>query len=153
MSYFEEFWRRMLKRLREAEEDLQKLFEELSETLGETSTKPMWSTEGTLEPLVQVEEEEDKYVIVIDLPYGDMRALSVTGSKGMVQISCKLRKRIKFDKWGTVQRSTEFREYRKTIHLPEDADTSNFTLQKREDKCMVKIVVPKKSSFSPNLTS
>lgn len=144
MSYFEDFWKRILRRLREAEEDFQKIFEGLTEEFLEPSTKPMWSTEGVLEPLVQVNEEEDKYVVTIDLPYGDMKALSVTGGEGRVQVSCRLKKNVKFERWGTVQRSTEFKEYRKTIYLPEDADVANFTIQKREDKCMVRIIVPKR---------
>ena len=147
MSGFESFWRRILREMREFEEDVERMFEELAEALTSPPSRPMWSTDGTLEPLVQVVEEDDRYIITVDLPYGDMRNLSITGEEDKIHISCRLKRNVKFERWGTVQRETEFREYRKTILLPEDADVSGFTVYKREDKCMIKIVVPKKRPY------
>jgi len=141
---FESFWRKILKELREYEEEMDMLFREIAENILEAEAiRPMWSTDGTLEPLLEFHEEVDKYVIVVDLPYADMRSLSIVGGEGKIIISCKLKTEVKFEKWGTVQRRTTFREYKKVLTLPDDADVSNFKVEKDERKCFVKILVPK----------
>jgi len=143
MSSYESFWRRVLREIKEIEEEFERVFEEISTAMIGPPVKPMWSTDGVLEPLINVHEEDDKYIITIDLPYGDMKSLSVTGEENKITVSCRLKRNVKFEKWGTVQRCTEFKEYRKTILMPDDADVTNFSVEKLESKCIVRIVVPR----------
>ena len=130
--------------IKEFEEALEREFEEIFDRfLGHYETKSMWCSDGTLEPLVEVKEEEDRYLITIDLPLANLKTLSIVGKYNIIEIRCQLKRDVKLDKW-VIQRQTTFREYRKTIELPEDADVSRFQVRKYENFSIIEIVVPKK---------
>lgn len=132
---FDEIFERFRKRMKE-------LFEELREEI-ERET-PMWTPDGALEPLVSLYEYPNKYEIIIDLPYADLNALSITIKKGVLIIECQLRREIRFERWGAY-REIGFRRYSTTIKLPEDADTENMVVEKDVERRIIRIHLPKKT--------
>ena len=134
----------ILEIIKEFEEALEREFEEIFDRfLSHYETKSMWCSDGTLEPLVEVKEEEDKYLIIVDLPLANLKTLSITGKYNVIEIRCQLKKDVRLDRW-VIQRQTTFREYRKAIELPEDADVSKFQVRKHENFSIIEIIVPKK---------
>ena len=134
----------ILEIIKEFEEALEREFEEIFDRfLSHYETKSMWCSDGTLEPLVEVKEEEDKYLIIVDLPLANLKTLSITGKYNVIEIRCQLKKDVRLDRW-VIQRQTTFREYRKAIELPEDADVSKFQVRKYENLSIIEIVIPKK---------
>lgn len=130
--------------IKEFERELEKEFEELIERFfGYYESRSLWSSDGSLEPLINISEFDDKYVIVIDLPLADLRTLSITGKYNKLEIKCQLKRSLILNKW-IVQRQTIFKEYRKVLTLPSDADVAKFEVRKFEDKSIIEIVVPKK---------
>ncbi len=130
--------------IREFEEEIEREFEEIIDRfLGQYEAKSMWGSDGTLEPLIEVKETDNKYVIIVDLPLANLKTLSITGKYNTVEIRCQLKKDIRLDRW-IIQRQTTFREYRKTVMLPEDADVAKFQVRKYENFSIIEIIVPKK---------
>ena len=140
MSLGEEI-RRMLEEMKRIEEEAYTMLREL---LGlEELERPMWSTDGSLEPLFEVYDRGDHYLVVIDMPYADLGTLTITGKDNILWVKCKLRRHVRFERWGTLQHQREFKEYKKTIVLPEDADASDFKLLRKTESCILEIKVPK----------
>ncbi len=141
---FERIRKRILDEFDRLEKEIEATFTSImEEALGLVHPpKPMWSPEGILEPLINVEEQDDKYVILIDLPYANLNTLSIDAKGRTLTIKCSLKKRIKFERWSTLQHQREFHEYKKTIVLPKDADAVNFRVIRRKE-CMLIIEVPK----------
>ncbi len=129
---FERFRREIRRLMREFKEE----FEE---------ERPMWTTDGRLEPLISMERLPDKYVLLVDLPYADLRALSVDLRGRRVVIECRLREEIRFSRW-TVTREAVFNRYYTEIELPEDIDPSGAYIEKDDARKIVKIVIPRRRS-------
>ncbi len=142
---FDEMRRRILREIerihREIESAIEEIIEEVSERI--EASKPMWSHEGTLEPLYSMYEYDDRYEVFLDLPGADLNTLSVTGRGKSLIVRCRLKTTICFPRWGTRQRELEFREYSKTIKLPDDADINTMKVIRRGTK--IKIIVYKSS--------
>lgn len=130
----EEFFERLRRRLR-------KIFEEIEEET--ESMKPMWTPDGALEPLVSLYEYPDKYEILIDLPYGDLRALSIEVRNNYLIIECQLREEVRFERWG-VYSGMRFRRYYASIRLPDDVDIDNMVVERSEIKGIVRIILPRR---------
>ncbi len=130
----EEFFERIRRRMKE-------LIDELSEEFERTSI--MWTPDGILEPLVSFNEYPDKYEVIVDLPYADLNALSITIKHGKLIIECSLRREIRFERWGAY-REVKFHRYRTMVKIPDDADIDNMAVEKDEYKRVIRIILPKK---------
>lgn len=130
----EEFFERLRRRMR-------KIFEEIEEEM--ESMKPMWTPDGALEPLVSLYEYPDKYEILIDLPYGDLRALSIEVRNNYLIVECQLKEEVHFEKW-CVCSGTRFRRYYASIRLPDDVDVNNMVVERSENKGIVRITLPRR---------
>jgi len=137
--------RRIRDMLREFEREIEETIEEILDNItGTYEAKPLWSKDGTLEPLVSVVEKEDKYVITIDLPLANLETLSITGKYNYIELKCKLKQSIKLKEWPMSR--AEFREYRKVITLPKDADVAKFEVRKYVEHSIIEVIVPKKKT-------
>lgn len=134
---FEEYARIRRKILRELLEETEPLLDESWREI-----VPMWDSDGRLEPLYTVREYPDKYIIIIDLPGADFSTLSVDLKGRLLVIKSRLKRSVVFDNWGTVQREIVFKEYSKTIELPEDINPEVFEVKHK--KSMVIITIGRK---------
>ncbi len=132
---FEEFFERVRR-------ELHRLLREFREELEED--KPMWDINGRIEPLVSIQEQHDKYIVLVDLPYADLKALSVNIRGRKISIECRLSSSLRFSNL-VVYRETEFNRYYTELEVPEDADVNKANIVKDEVKKMLKIIIPKKS--------
>ncbi len=131
---FDELMDRIRKRIRE-------LFDEITEEIERIS--PMWSPDGSLEPLVSTTTYPDRYEIIVDLPYADLDALAVTIKDNVLLIECQLRKEVRFERWGAY-REIGFKRYRAAVHLPSDADIDKLRIEKEYAKRIIRIIIPRK---------
>ena len=134
MSGFDELFERIRREIRRLMREIEEEFEE---------DRPMWTTDGRLEPLISMERLPDKYVLLIDLPYADLKALSIDLKGRRVIIECRLREEIRFSRW-TVTREATFNRYYTEVELPEDIDLAGAYIEKDDRKKIVKIVVPRR---------
>ncbi|ADG90460.1 Hsp20/alpha crystallin family protein [Thermosphaera aggregans] len=130
---FHDVFDRIRKRMR----DLMEEFEaEIEEELTQTYS-------GVIQPLYTVTEYPDRYEVVLDLPYGDLNALSVKISDSTLKIECDLVKEIKFEKW-SIHRNVSFKRYKVELKIPFDADISGAVITRDPKKHFIKVVFPKK---------
>ena len=82
-------------------------------------TREMWNLGSeSLEPLVLVTETEDKVIVECDLPLVKKDDIQLKLIEEGLELEASLTRCIQFKRWGTVQRSCEFRSFYKIIPLP-----------------------------------
>jgi HSP20 family protein len=102
-------------------DDMEERFDEMFGSFMDafSSEKPSWDIEGRcLIPLSQVTETEDKVIVTVDLPYVNKENIKLHSTEKALEVEAKTNQGICFEKWGTVQKCTEFNCFRKMIKLP-----------------------------------
>ena len=110
-------WRRynVIDEIEEIDGEIDELFEEIM------SEHPMWNyAVGCLEPLIRIEESDDKIIVTIDLPYVRKDDISLDVTPHTLRIEAKLNRSIRYERWGTIQRRCEFKGFKKEIKLPKE---------------------------------
>ena len=87
------------------------LFDELA--------REMWDLKReSLAPLVSVSETEDRVIVEMDLPLVQKKDIRLRLIEEGLEVEASLMKCVRFERWGTVQRSCEFRSFYKIMPLP-----------------------------------
>jgi HSP20 family protein len=86
----------------------------------------MWNLHrGSLEPLTTISETEDTVIVEIDLPLVRKRDVMVRLVEKGLEVEASLTRCVRFARWGTVQRSCEFRSFFKILPLPSPVVVDN----------------------------
>lgn len=94
---------------REIDQAIEQLFYERS----------MWDIKtGRIKPLAYVTEAEDKIIVSADLPFVRKEDIKLNVGEDIIEIEATMERCVKFERWGTVQRSCEFKTFHKVIKLP-----------------------------------
>jgi len=81
------------------------------------------SVEKCLEPLSYIEDKKDQIVVTVDLPYvEDRKDISIKVTEDSLEIRAEIKKAIKWERWGTVQKHIEFKSFEKMVKLPSKVD-------------------------------
>jgi HSP20 family protein len=87
------------------------LFDELA--------REMWDLRReSLAPLASVSETEDRVIVEVDLPLVQKKDINLRLVEEGLEVEASLTRCICFERWGTVQRSCEFRSFYKIVSLP-----------------------------------
>ncbi len=87
------------------------LFDELA--------REMWDLKReSLAPLASVSETEDRVIVEMDLPLVQKKDIRLRLIEEGLEVEASLMKCVRFERWGTVQRSCEFRSFYKIMPLP-----------------------------------
>ena len=87
------------------------LFDELA--------REMWDLKReSLAPLASVSETEDRVIVEMDLPLVQKKDIRLRLIEEGLEVEASLMKCVRFERWGTVQRSCEFRSFYKIMSLP-----------------------------------
>jgi HSP20 family protein len=82
-------------------------------------SRDMWNlARGSLEPLTSISETEDKVIVEVDLPLVMKKDILLRLVEDRLEIEASLKRCMKFERWGTVQKSCEFRSFHKAVLLP-----------------------------------
>jgi HSP20 family protein len=86
----------------------------------EGAIKPSWdSADRCLEPLVEIENRENEIIVTVDLPCVEKEDISLEVSEDALEIRAALKRAIKWERWGVVQKNIEFTAFKKVVILPE----------------------------------
>ena len=81
--------------------------------------RPMWDVStGTLEPLAEISETNEKIIVSMDLPFVKKENIDLNVSEDSLEVDARLERCVRFERWGTIQRECEFKTFHKTIALP-----------------------------------
>ena len=81
--------------------------------------REMWDlNRRSLRPLTSVSETEDKVIVEVDLPLVKKKDIRLRLIEEGLEIEASLSRSVKFERWGTVQRSCEFRSFYTIMPLP-----------------------------------
>jgi HSP20 family protein len=79
----------------------------------------MWDlSRESLEPLVSVSETEDNVIVEVDLPLVKKNDIRLRLVEEGLEVEASLTRYVKFEQWGTIQRSCEFKSLYKIVPLP-----------------------------------
>lgn len=131
---------------------IQDLEEEIDQAIEEVfEWRPMWDVQkGTLEPLANISEENNKIIVSFDLPFVRKENIELNVSEDSLEVEAELNRCIRYERWGTIQRECDFKSFHKFVKLPkkivsEKAKASfkdgllTVELQKKEAKKRLKI--------------
>ncbi|MEM2213989.1 MAG: Hsp20/alpha crystallin family protein [Candidatus Nezhaarchaeales archaeon] len=123
----------LIEELREEVDRLTSLIEEFDE--------PMWDArECCLTPLSSIRDLGDEYEVVVDLPLVDKGKINVyVEGEDALKVEAEIKEKVKFERWGTIQRSTEFSRYRKVIRFPEPLDPTSLRVSFKQGFLIVRV--------------
>ena len=101
-----------------------------------------WMQDGKLEPLHEIEDRGDAFVLTFDLPNVRKEDVEVKTTEDTVEVSARMQRAVCWERWGCVQRSVSFEAFKKTVRLPEkvNAEEAKATLKNG----ILQIILPKK---------
>jgi len=109
------------------------MFEEIDEI--------MWTHNGCLEPLYDINDLGDRLIVTFDLPCVDKDNISLYVAENSIELEASMKKTLCWEKWGTIQRKIIFRQFKKQIKLPERVDPEKTIASFK--KGVLKIELPK----------
>lgn len=123
------------------------LVEELREevdrltSLIEFFDEPMWDArECCLTPLSSVRDLGNEYEVIVDLPLVDRGKINVyIEEEDTLKVEAEIKEKVRFERWGTVQRSTEFSRYRKVIKFPEHLDPASLRVTFKQGFLIIRV--------------
>lgn len=114
----------------------------LAEVEGAIFTPSWSSSDRCLEPLVEIENRENEIVVTVDLPCVDKKEdISLEVSEDTLEIRAALKKAIRWERWGMVQKNIEFIAFKKSVTLPEKVKPEEATAVFRRG--VLKVRLPK----------
>ena len=99
--------------------------ERMLDEFNEDFDYPLWPSMLTSPPrfpAVDVKEEEDKYVIIADLPGLSKEDVSIMLGDGVLDISAKKQQESEEEKQGYIRKERGYYSFHRRLALPEDAD-------------------------------
>ncbi len=98
---------------------------------------------GALEPLIDIYEKEDEIIVRADLPTVEKEDIKVFCTGRSLEISAKMRREVKFERWGTLQRELIFDSYKCAVGLPQAVDCDKVTARFKSGFLILRL--PKKT--------
>ena len=79
----------------------------------------MWDLEReSLVPLTNISENDDTLIVEVDLPLVKKKDIRLRLVENGLVVEASLTRHVRFERWGTVQRSCEFKSFYKLVPLP-----------------------------------
>ena len=109
-------------------ESLDAWAEELLESA--TTEHPSWDVRSRcLEPLCNIFVTADEVVVTADLPYAQPDTVEVEAvGEDIVEISAKMKRRVRFDDFGITHRQGEFSSFRSRARIPVPVETDRMKI-------------------------
>lgn len=82
---------------------------------------------GCLEPLYEIEDLDDRFLITFDLPYVDKDNINLYVAEDSIELEASMKKTLCWERWGTIQRKIIFNQFKKQIKLPEKVNPEKTT--------------------------
>ncbi|MBS7287554.1 MAG: Hsp20/alpha crystallin family protein [Candidatus Freyarchaeota archaeon] len=143
----ESFFDRILNYFAEIGEEIDELVESMFEAV--SFSRPDWDADACcLEPLVHVESTPESVVVTADLPYVENKNdIKINATEDTLEFTADMKREVRFERWGTVQREAAFRRYRKLIKLPEKVVPQEAKATFKNG--ILQIILPKKFKATP----
>ncbi len=142
-SFFEKILNYFTEMRREMDEFVESMFEAMR------FSRPDWDVETCcIEPLVHVENTPESVIVTADLPFVESKEdININATEDMLELLAEMKKEVRFERWGTIQRETTFRRYHKLISLPEKVLPQEAKAIFKQG--ILKIILPKKFKTTP----
>jgi HSP20 family molecular chaperone IbpA len=125
-------------------DNLEEWAERFRETLVE---KPSWNQKAcTMEPLRDIMVTPTEVIVTVDLPYAEENAVQVKPvDKNVIQISAKMKRKIRFDDFGITHYKGEFQKLHCQTRIPVPVYMDKMEI--RFKKGILEIRLPRKHEY------
>lgn len=118
------------------------LFDLMEEMERSLEKRPSWDLiDGCMEPLVYVDESEDRVIITADLPCVEKKDIRINATEDSIELEAKLKTPFKFERWGVLQKKACFGSFKKVITLRSRIEPEKAKAKFR--KGILRITIPK----------
>ena len=126
-------------------EDFRTWAEEMIESA--VAERPSWDVRSCcLEPLCNVFITVDEAIVTADLPSTDPKSIKVEAvSEDSVEISAKMKRRLRFDDFGITHRRGEFSSFRCQVRIPVPVDTEQMKIDFKRG--VLEVRLPRKKGY------
>lgn len=114
---FDEFLKKIERRMKEVEEALSREIERVIKELKREERETRVFAES-VEPLYTIRDLGDRLVVYVDIPYADTGKVNVRFEGNVMYVKAKLRSRLDVGSWSERYRGVEVEEYNLAITLP-----------------------------------
>jgi len=98
-------------------------------------------------PAVDIQEEEDRFLIRADVPGVDARALEITMEKGVLSLQGSRDTRTETDQDGMRRTERSYGRFKRSFSLPDTADAEGISADYRNG--VLEISIPKRANAAP----
>jgi len=125
-------------------ESLEENIERLGETLIE---RPSWNCRScTMEPLRDIMVTPTEVILTVDLPYTEENTIQVKPlDKNIIEISAKMRRKIRFDDFGITHYKGEFQTLHSRTRIPVSVHMEKMEI--RFKKGILEVHLPRKHEY------
>jgi HSP20 family protein len=113
---------------------------------------PLWPsliTSPPRFPAVDVKEEEDKYIVMADLPGLEREDVSVLMGEGMLDISAKKQKESEEEREGFIRKERGYVSFHRRLALPEDVEEEG--IEAKLEDGVLRLTIPRKKKEEKDL--
>ena len=105
-------------------------FDDWADELLESTEHPSWDLQSCcLEPLWDIFVTADEVVVTADLPYTQPETVEVKAvEENIIEISAKMRHRMRFDDFGVTHRKGEFSSFHSRVRIPVHVETERMKI-------------------------
>ena len=126
-------------------ENLDALADELLESA--VTERPSWDIRSCcLEPLCNIFVTADEVVVTADLPYAQPETVEVEAvGENLIEISAKMRRKVRFDDFGITHREGEFSSFRSRARIPVPVETKRMKVSFKRG--ILEVHLPRKKGY------
>ena len=108
---------------------------------GENTVARQWA------PLVDIEEQKDRYILRADLPGVDVKDIDITLEKGLLKVSGERRQEKNVSEEGYRRIERAYGQFERPFSLPDTADDEK--IEARTSNGVLEVTIAKKESSQP----
>ncbi len=111
------------------------------------SDRPSWDVQSRcLEPLCNIFVTADEVVVTADLPYAQPETVEVEElSENLIEISAKMKRKVRFDDFGISHRKGEFSSFRSRTRIPVPVETERMKIHFKRG--ILEVHLPRKKGY------
>jgi HSP20 family protein len=128
-------------------EEIKKTQERLNLLFEDFMPRKKWGDENVFTPAVDIKDEENKLLVITDLPGVNKEGIEINLKEDLLEISAKSEKEKETDEEGYIRKEREYTHFYRAVHLPTSVNEKESTA--KIENGVLTITLPKMKLEEP----